>query len=230
MSVNEYEHGTIKFTKVGYMELARHIRQRFNESQVFLFDSALEVYSQLNEIKGSKARQAAFEGLFTYRHNGCFVKKAPYHSTQSISIDDKYMIRGELFRGANNSLCKPRKSAFAHLTNKATSFDVPLGDDGHFNLCADDKMLFWHIDTNNHAVRDARNSPMAGFLFTYLNKYKWRKGEGGTFSYWSEYTNEDNDDCDNREGDETISSYFGAIGQEHKKHEIEMMHHRFNGR
>lgn len=228
MAKNEYENGSIRFTKTGYMELMRHMRLYFNNSQAFLFESATVVYNQLNAIKGSKARQAAFDDMFTY-NNGWMAKKAPYSSIYSISQDNRSDIRTELFRGAKDALCKPRKSAFAHLTNKISSFTLPI-DEGNIELCQERNILYWRIGANNHAVRDARNSPVAGALFTYLNKYKWRKGEGGTFSYWSEFNNEDNDDCEDREADETTSSYFGPVGKAANDREIEMMHRRFDRR
>lgn len=198
MSTAQIEYGTIKFTKTGYMEMVRHVRTVYNDFLDSQYQFALQVF-ELAKTKGLKSPSEVNDKLLTlvkvnyldtYR-----IKGSPSSTKALITDHELFSINQELFRGKNNALCKPRKSAFKRLTNKDVSFSMDC-DCGTLTFNSDHQYIHWYVSENNHSVDSSHEHTLASTIFNFLdNDYKWKRGEGGSFNYWDEYmTCEEEDD------------------------------------
>jgi hypothetical protein len=185
MSTSEHSYGSISFTKSGYSQIMRHLREAFNSHQDNLYERTLALYTRLSKVSGKEKRALVTDNAFTYDSFSwsCAFTQDKY----ALLEDEAQAIKTELFRGTNGALCKPRKKAFAKLTNKRNDFSLAIAV-GTINLYAKSNTLGWHVEENNRAVFGSEMSPMACILFSYLKRYTWKRGEGGIFFYQSEHT------------------------------------------
>lgn len=78
-------------------------------------------------------------------------------------------------------------------------------------LNVDNQMLYWHVEENNHAVRDARESFEGKMFFSTLNKVEWGRGTGGYINYMSEYTREHSNEPEK-------VNFKGPVGKKEQEH------------
>lgn len=203
MSTYEHEQGNIHFTKTGYMQFIRLMRKEINDHLNRLYKGALAAHEELAKIKGRGAtekQKAKFEEFFGYPRryagHGFFRSQVdgPYSLRTKagdvpVSYNHKYWLKQELFRGTNGKLTKPRKNTLPLLNNKQASFSLDC-DDGGFNFDERSLSARWLVDENNHAVQDAHASVGYSLFSKAISAYTWKRKEGGTFYYGSEYTRE----------------------------------------
>lgn len=228
MSRYEHEYGTINFTKTGYMSFVRALRSAYNDFINELYQASLDIHTVLAAQTGSGKLQRQRDMFAEYTSedrnlNNVLKNGAPRFS---ISTNLWLHIKNELFRGEGGSLCKPRQSAFATLTNKQVAFNLPHCDE--FTIALSDKYytLSWNVRRNNHAVRDARAHPIADLMFSVLSDYKWKRGEGGVFWYTDEYSESADEENDENHSME-ISGVYGPVGQAKEDDEHGVMRKSF---
>lgn len=64
-------------------------------------------------------------------------------------------------------------------------------DDATLTFNDQARTVTWCVSENNHAVGDARKTPLATFFFRFLASVKWRGRTGGCIAYMDEYMSDD---------------------------------------
>ncbi len=216
MSCNESEWGKIHFTKTGYMQFIREVRKAYNTHVKSVHDAMLAAHKDLDRIKGRGAtekRKARFDQI---TDNG--IIRVSGHKVSLLS-QWHYLLEKEMFRGAKGALTIPRKSAFKTLTNKEVGFYIPCGCEAGFSFTQHSDgtgEMDWRVNENNHAVDHAKATHGYGLVMGVLNKYKFKRKEGGVWYYESEYTRDGAKEggCGDSVSD---SSTFGPIGEDYLK-------------
>ena len=202
MSTTTVEHGTIKFTKSGYTQIMRQMRDTFNARQDYFFLVAEAAYQTLSKTK-NPTRSDAID-LFQSFDHGQKMRFAGMPTNRQFWVNENslFEIIDELFRGKNGNMNKPRKTGFKKLTNREKEYTVETHM-GHFTFHEANAFLEWNVTGNNNSVRDCHQDCMSIALFKTLKAYKWKRGEGGKFYYGDEYMwgwdeGEYPDDCDRK--------------------------------
>ncbi|APD92090.1 hypothetical protein BM525_19605 (plasmid) [Alteromonas mediterranea] len=242
MSTREHEQGEIQFTKTGYSQFVRILRAEINGHLTRLYNGALVVHAELAKIKGRGAfdkQRSHFEKYIQQPrdNSGWGYDSFPHQSNKvlatklghvPLSEEMKDWIENELFERSNNRLTKPRKSTLPILNNKQTDFRLDC-DDGVFRLDPTLNSLIWYVGENNHAVRDAHNSVGYSIFAKAINKYVWKRKEGGVFYYGNEYDEESaRDGCRIQDrvscsfGPEGVREKFESLGHPKKQVNIKV--------
>ncbi|OUV22862.1 MAG: hypothetical protein CBC55_02160 [Gammaproteobacteria bacterium TMED95] len=229
MSTNEHEQGDIQFTKTGYAQFVRILRAEINNHLTRLYNGALVAHAELAKIKGRGAfdkQRSHFEKYIQKPLSNEVLATKLGHVPLSEEMKD--WIEDELFGRSNNRLTKPRKSTLPILNNKQTDFALDC-DDGSFRLDPALNLLIWYVEENNHAVRDAHNSVGYSIFAKAINKYVWKRKEGGVFYYGNEYDREDaRDGCRIQDrvscsfGPEGVRKKFESLGHPKKQVNIKV--------
>lgn len=226
MSKYEEERGTIQFTKTGYMQVIREVRKIYNTYISNVYKGVLNIHVELSKIKGRGSHDKRLLALNEYIHGRkrIHVKKAGEYRAKQLAISHElwWDIKKELFRGKGGTLCKPRKSAFKAITNKETSFSFDYIDEADMSFSFQTLSMEWYVDRNTRSVERAHENPLAKLVFGYLNNYKWRRNEGGTFYYDDEYS-EDAANDNNESYSSSVSHVFGPIGKKAQDEERKIM-------
>jgi hypothetical protein len=221
MSKYESETGTISFTKTGYPKAVALVRKSYNDYINELFEITMKAYNKLAQIKGAGAKNKRLEmagsflsfdfnrGVLGEYSSGCVPFIKVYDKGFQCMDEHQTLFTKELFRGKDNALTKPRRSAFVTLKNTQRSFFIECGEE-QSGMTFDEKSLSfkWNICENNHAVRDAHNSVGFKLIVAALNEYKWGRDEGGIFTY----SDDERDDDGERISFPEISCRFGQRG------------------
>jgi hypothetical protein len=224
MSKFEYERGEIDFSKTGFAQFVRLFRKEINTHLDSLFQSALTVHAELSKIKGRGAfskQKDAFESYFRHvsEYSGYGAFRMETSSTYSlvtvkgsVPVDDEHKrwVRDELFRSGER-LTKPRKSTLPLLNNKQYDFQVHCNE-ATLTLVPSVLSLKWNVPENNHAIRDAHNSVSYKLFLNAIDKYKWKRGEGGVYYSLNEFDRERAYDCSEALS-ENVSGRFGPEGE-----------------
>lgn len=227
MSTREHEQGEIQFTKTGYAQFVRILRAEINDHLIRLYNGALVVHAELAKIRGRGAfekQKSHFEKYIQQprSNSGWGHSTLPHQSNEvlatklghvPLSDEMKDWVEDELFGRSNNRLTKPRKSTLPILNNKQIDFNLDC-DGGDFRLSPTQNSLIWYVGENNHAVRDAHNSVGYSIFAKAINKYEWKRKEGGVFYYGNEY-----DEEQARHGcriQDSVSCSFGPEGVREK--------------
>lgn len=222
MSNYNSERGAIQFTKTGYMEVVRKFREKHNLFIDYLYDWSLALHSLIishspklkqDELNFSCNNNARYPNGFIefLCNNEASFKGAPFKPEKWMTIDSDliYMVCNEIFRGAKQAACKPRKSTFKKLTNKNTVFSLDA-DCALITFDSKNQSIAWHVEENNHAVESSHKHAFARLLFSILNSYNWKRKEGGIIKYYDEYMRE-------YLSSPSITYSFGPLGEDQKK-------------
>lgn len=179
MSCNEEEKGTYTFPAGEYTRLKREFKAFWDEQMERAFQVAMTVYEKAQKT-GGKAHVRDHLDDRTMRDG-------------LVGIIDFNLLRA----GKNGRLMKPKKKDLAKFKANAIFKEGGYFELGKASLCFDDeaRQAVWEVDENNHAVRDARATVLAGFFFRFLNTVKWRGRTGGRVAYTNEYIT-DNGPCE----------------------------------
>lgn len=226
MSRWEAERGSIQFTKKGFREVSVGLKAVQKKRMEKLLKYAQDAYELAKTVKPASRSDALAVGLFdAVGTPPLYVFYAEvnggYSSRYPITDVEKELISKELQRGKNGGLTKPRASAFKVL-NKP-SFTIDVTEDATLTMIAETFTLEWRVSRNNRNVDQARNSPLYRLCFDVLGRYKWKRGEGGTFTM----TQESLDDFSDDESESHTSAYWGPVGQKEKDHERRVQDYAF---
>ncbi|MGD1524085.1 hypothetical protein [Vibrio owensii] len=224
MSNNQESHGTISFTKTGYSEVSKAMRDIFNAYQEKKYQIALRLHAKLKAnpklLKKNDSDDERINSLFPQPADLDFSYRTfrrVKSVEQSLTYSEKEEIHQILFRGKNGALCKPRQSDFKHLNNRQSSFTIDIGyDEAHISFSKDSSCITITVDRNNRSVDNAYNHELFSKLFSYLNsKYKWRKKEGGIIHYKDEYDEENHCGMSISKGE-----FFGPVAEQIREAEL----------
>jgi hypothetical protein len=136
----------------------------------------------------------------------------------------------EIFRNENNTMLKPRRTAFPKLTNKDKSFSREFGYWIQISLDGDKKTINWSVESGNRSVDNSEDHYMTKIFFSLLDSYNWKIGEHGETVCVAESF--DDDPCSADSEAYTTRSYIKLskkqlkekekFDQEMRKHEREM--------
>lgn len=209
MSCNNYEDTTIFFTKSGFNNVIKKIKELYNERESFYYESALSLYDYflLKKVKKEKDALSLLGENFDNNDNFFLSGVVAKNNNISYCAFHNRLLR-ELFRGKDGGLTKPRKSAFEKLKTTDRNFSIDVNS-GLIHVIdgANGYIIGMTSEENNHAVERFDSDNMVHSIKKYLNKeYKWKRSEGGVTKYNDEY---------NREmgGGESIRGWFGPLGE-----------------
>lgn len=172
-----FEYGTLHFSKEGYNEISKFARFLFNKRQDFLYNYANSLYKRalsLNTQKEDFFNLIAEKKLYDQYPE--YLLRHDYNSDSfKVHKRDIIFIAKELYR-KDNTILKPRKSVFKHLTNRNTLFC--FHDVITFNK--ETREISINIPKKKHSVHLYHSLCLYNKLFDYLQKqYYWRENEGG---------------------------------------------------
>lgn len=218
MARYEHEYGTLRFSQTGYLAFVRALRAQYNDYINAVYAASLNLHKELSAIAGTGKTQRQHERFRRYEDR--YDDVAHPTARGVINIPDSLMavIKAELFRGANGTLCIPRQKAFATLTNKQTTFSLPHSEGFGVHVSATAKTLRWDVARNNHAVRDAHHHAIAQVMFNTLNQHTWKRGEGGLFWHSDEYSEDAARENDSPTTASISVSYGPAGAEEQDRH------------
>ncbi|KZX57753.1 hypothetical protein A3709_19210 [Halioglobus sp. HI00S01] len=196
MGQNTGERGILTFQHVGFNKVRKAIVEGLNKITDAAFERATKLAEQAKKIP-AKDRREWFEDQYSYEDRE-EMKKA----------------KQEVFRGKNpNSPCKPRRTTYKRIGNTGTIGGGHNACQSYFSFVMDAETLTlrWRIGYGKNAVDSAYDAKIAPMVIEVLNKYDWKRAEGGVFYSRSEY---DMDSCDENgyQYEDRISKSFGYIG------------------
>jgi len=127
---------------------------------------------------------------------------------------DYWKAKQEIFRGANpKNPLKPRAGTYKKLANTGSiGLEVDVGEgDGYLRLDASALRLMWEVDGKN-AIRNAYDHIAGKAMAAALDKYEWKRGEGGVFYSRSEF-----DDEHLGPGGDSVSQWHGPLGYQSQR-------------
>lgn len=218
MSNYQEETGKLLFTKTGYPQITRLVREEFNAYQDLLLEAALDAHQKLLTIKGRNRALRQYEYLnsdiATSLIGDRFLAGRFGQKPTLIDWDNIDALRMSMFvfdtSGTPVKLRKPLKKDFKKLTNRDKSFEFKCGE-AAVRFSEKSLSMEWVAD-GNRSVDNARNSFMYHSLIRAFNKYKWKSCEGGVFYYIDEYMR-DGAMENHYAASAVISEVFGPAGK-----------------
>ncbi len=191
MSCNQRETGTFKFKKAGYNEVMRKTREMLQVFTDYQFSISELIYAYLKENKVKKNKTSAINTLtvdhgqyhsFSTSHISRIINSRSLKNDYKFKVDQECVdtALAEIFRNDNNTLLKPRKSAFPRLTNKDKSFSAWFMDDTiSISFNHESNSVEWGVEEGNRTVDDSEYHYITLAFFSILRNYEWKHGERG---------------------------------------------------
>lgn len=219
MSQDQSEYGSFSLKKTNYTKLMRELRGSLNDYYNYSHELAVAIYEILKENKVKKNSSSASEYLYEIslsRHSKVNkLKNSDIFKPTSESIHNALE---EMFRNQNNTILKPRRSAYPKLTNKQKSFSIDFEDlEATISASESSNTLSWQVGENNHNCDHADDFFMKNLFFKILATHKWGKSEGGSVTRQDESMSDDPEDP---KYNISCYCYLGGIGQVKKKRHI----------
>lgn len=212
MSMDQSAYGSFKFKKTNYLKVMRLLRDRLNEFHNYNHEVATVFYDFLKENKIKKNFNDASNFLYDNNLDRLIERKGVKNaSIFGIDSDSIHFALSEMFRNNNNTILKPRRSAYPKLINKQKSFYIEF-ETAQLTISANESSnsITWRIAENNRNVDRVSNSFYSALLFPILHDYKWSKGEGGVVKIKEESMSDFDEDDDYNI---SFGRKFGDIGE-----------------
>jgi hypothetical protein len=215
MSTDQFEVGSIKFTKTGYRQSLKTLKVIYNNRQDLLYGFADALHVRLKQLPKAEQNAQSVHNILRRHDRGHYISamaEIPGLPTtvarQYVTEADTWGMCSELFRGKGRALCKPRRSAFAHAkpSEKNLFFNYT---DAMITMSEESISLEWEVPEGNHGTDAAWGHPVTKlFMEEYLgSKYNWKRGEGGIIRCYS--------DC--HDGDGVVFSCERGFGKDAPK-------------
>lgn len=219
MALEQSLYGSFSFNKMNYIKAMRKLRDKVNDYHNYNYELSIIIYNLLKKNKVKKNEYDAYKfihsidlDLFVCKNNIKDSSKfCPNNDSIQFALD-------EIFRNENNTILKPRRSAYPKLTNKDKSLFLEVNCYS-ISIVASIKSatLKINVGSGKNNCRNAERFQMYKEFFSIINANTWSKKEGGFVTETEESTSDfEDDDLYNTQD----SCYKGDIGNEQKKYNI----------
>ena len=179
MSRHEWERGEVKMSTKEFTPFRRGMIAFVNTAAEQNLTRAKNIYVAL-KTAGKGKRNFDFHTEFTKLAQGMREGDAdaildaifPYEHT-------------EHFTGRSRKPRAPKRNSFQNLKMNAT--EISVGGEAGIRFDIKNRMVYWHVSENNHAVERAHEHPVGKEFLYRLGKIEWTRGTGGEFVGNDEY-------------------------------------------
>lgn len=200
MSRNEWEAGKVVIPSHSWSKLKKGLQKAHNEQREQILKEAENIQAKLAEkFKGLKNIDPCDVRSFILN----FPSSDDSGASEELAI---LSLKGDSYHTKKITQAM-LETIFPKATNQTTEYGGPT--DYYVTIDNSDKSVHWHVQENNHAVDDARNSWLGRAFFRELKGIDYGKSKkfGGFFVGNDEYNRDDGD------GTNYITARFGKKGE-----------------
>ena len=215
------EQGSLVLKTKSFTTISKHITSQYNIRQDTLLALAVNIYNALSVLprsqqhptfltiqrknNGEMALSCCGDAYWGESQLEPFLGKVEQPKNPLTASEFFYMEK-ELFRGKNESLCKPRKSAYRHAPLRCHN-EITL--DCHAVSITLDKTssrITWEVNHGNNAIDDMEACFVGKSMLAFLDNFQWQKNEGGCA-----YQSIENEQCHTPPA--TLNRHWGPVGE-----------------
>lgn len=210
MSRYEWEKGTLILPAKAYRPLKQALLAHWNQC----LEHDLAVLERLHEATRLRCFQDKTQPVTHHLSQELQRETSPSSRYSQclyvFKVLDDYQAHEFLVKKSEKGprLVRPTRKALPWATRATHSLQA--GYEGHLSFDDDRRQVTWSVGQNNHAIDDARGSPIGAEFFRQLRQVQWCRGTGGAFVGNDEY-NQDDDNAGG--GGNYLKDCFGPLGQ-----------------
>jgi hypothetical protein len=212
MSCYEWEQGTITLPTKAWPKFKEDVRKAWNACQATKRMLANELYNAL--VTAGKGQREFDWGLALQKiveAKRSYVRGPWSREWGDEAIDDASRMvlpyERHKLRGSAGGPLKPKAKDLPDANAATKTFHL-----GEASIAFDESAhaVTWTVAENNHAIKRAREHPVAIAMFAALKRVEWTRGSGGTITGNDEYNREAREAGG---GGNQINQTFGPAGR-----------------
>lgn len=201
MSCYEWERGSYVIPSDQWADAKKFIRDAHNAGMKHDFALAKELVSVAKMATKGKRGINIRSYLRQLYYNTYSQRERKFQILYPETVLDRLVSR------ESGKLLEPKLKDFPDATTTTTFFSLT---EGHISFDNKTRTVNWHVEENNHAVDEMRETKLGRAFFRLLDKIEW-KGQSGGHIYGNDEYNSDPDNGGN--GSHYFKDPRGKLGQ-----------------